>query len=67
MASGSRIVPLKGSLGCLMIWEVCRCWMGDYVLLEFYHFVYAIQLVGIGDLGGLYSGFDLYIATWWNS
>lgn len=36
MASGSRIVPLKGSLGCLMIWEVCRCWMGDYVLLKYF-------------------------------
>ena len=52
MASASRIVPSKGSLGCLMTWEGCRCWMGDHVLLLYLTMCYAILLVGIGDFGG---------------
>lgn len=56
MASASPIVPLKGSLGCLMTWEGCRCWMGDHVLLLYLTMCYAIQLLGIGDLGGCIVG-----------
>lgn len=46
-----------------MIWEGCRCWMGDHVLLLYFTMCYAIPLVDIRDLGVLYSGVDLYIAS----